>query len=82
LRKGRYEKEIPVPSVAYKRICRSKSASGKLNEAPLERLEKFKKSSLAGYCFRPKRLMATVKNVIASSGLGKTLIRFERLQCV
>jgi hypothetical protein len=78
LRKRRQEKATSILPASFKRLCRLKSASEKLNVVPPEELEKFKKSSFIRFCFRPKRLMAAIKNVLASSGLRKTLLKVKR----
>lgn len=79
MRKARHKKETSILLAAYKRLCRLKSVLEELNGIPPEELKKFKKLSFPKFYFRPKRLMATIKNVMAPSGLRKTLLKVKRL---
>jgi hypothetical protein len=80
--KARHEKKISVFSAAYEGLCRLKSVSWELNGIAPAELQKFKKMFPNRFCFRSKRLIAEIKNVIAPSGVRKALLRVKGSQRV
>lgn len=82
MRKARRMKEISILLSSYKRLCRLKIASGKLSGTSPEELKKSYKLTFTKFHFRPKRLMATIKNVMTPSGLKNSAYGQKIIECL